>query len=118
MKTLPDIIDATGKSYPCELEIVEWKIKTTRRLYLCNLHGFPLDDAAPGIQAAGFEFTAYLKSDYFAELMAENALDLAGMDPAVEAALNAAKTAMRDHFRTRAEEQARGLVEQWKEEKI
>lgn len=117
-KRLPDIVDATGETYPCELEIVEWKIKTTRRLYLCNLHGFPLDDVAPGIQAPGFEFTAYLKSDYFAELMAENALDLAGMDPAVEAAVNAAKTAMRDHFRTRAQEQVRGLVEQWKEERI
>ena len=60
-------------------------------MYFCNLHGFPLDDVPPGIQAPGFEFTAYLKSDYFAELMAENALDLAGMDPAVEAALSASR---------------------------
>ena len=50
--------------------------------------------------------------------MAANALDLAGMDTAVEAAITAAKAAMRDHFRSRAEEQARGLVEQWKQEKI
>ena len=118
IKTLPDIIDAAGKSYPCGLEIVEWKIRTTRRLYFCNLHGFPLDDVPPGIQAPGFEFTAYLKSEYFAELMAENALDLAGMDPAVEAALSAARGAMRDHFRKRTQEQARGLVEKWKEENI
>ena len=118
IKPLPDIESADGKTYPCELEIVEWKIKTERRLFLCNAHGFPLDETAPGIQAPGFQFTAYLKSEYFAELMAANALDLAGMDTAVEAAINAAKAAMRDHFRSRAEEQARGLVEQWKQEKI
>ena len=81
IKMLPNIIDAVGKSYPCELEIVEWKVRTARRLYFCNLHGFPLDDVAPGIQAPGFEFTAYLKSDYFAELVVENALDLAGWTP-------------------------------------
>jgi hypothetical protein len=118
VKPLPDIETADGKTYPCELEIVEWKINTARRLFLCNAGGFPIDEAAPGIQAPGFQFTAYLKSDYFAELLAENAIGLADMDPAVDAALTSAKAAMRDHFRTRAEEQARGLVEQWKEEKI
>lgn len=114
----PDIVDATGKPFSCNLEIVEWKVKTPRRLYFCNIDGFPLDDTSAGVQAPGFEFTAYLKSDYFAHLLAENALDMAGMDPAVEKALTAAKTTIRTHFRNRAEEQARGLVERWKEEEI
>lgn len=118
IKPLPQIECSDGKTYSCEVEIVEWKIKTERRLFLCNANGFPLDDVAPGVQAPGFQFTAYLKSDYFAELLAANALDLSGMDPAVETAMNAAKAAMRDHFRDRAEEQARGLVDQWKQEKV
>jgi hypothetical protein len=40
------------------------------------------------------------------------------MDPPAEKALIAAKNVMRDHFRARAKEQARGIVEQWKQEKI
>lgn len=115
---LPDITDAAGKAYPCDLEIVEWKVKTPKRLYFCNRDGFPLDDTSSGVSAPGFEYTAYLKSDYFAQLLAENALDMAGMDPAVEAALGAARTAIRTHFRNRVEEQARGLVERWKDENI
>lgn len=115
---LPDIMDATGKSHACALEIVEWKVKTPRHLYFCNFDGFPLDDTSAGVSAPGFEYTAYLKSDYFAHLLAENALDMAGMDPAVEKALAEARAAIRSHFRGRAEEQARGLVERWKDENI
>lgn len=115
---LPAVVDSSGKEYPCSIEIVEWTIKTQRRLYFCSEGGFPIDETSPGIQAPGFEFTAYLKSDYFSQLLAENAIDLANMDPAVQAALDAAKEAMRSHFRNRTEEQTRGLIEKWKQEQI
>lgn len=115
---LSDILDPSNKPFPCAVEIVEWRIKTTRRIFFCDADGFPLDDIAAGVQAPGFEFTAYLKSDYFAQLLSENALDMSGMDPAVEKAVNEAKNALRNHFRNRAEEQARGLVERWKEQEI
>lgn len=115
---LSAIQSSEGKSYSCELEIVEWKVETERRLFLCNANGFPLDDIAPGVHAPGFQFTAYLKSEYFAELLAANALDLSSMDSALVSTIHASKAAIRDHFRARSEEQARGLVEQWKQEKI
>lgn len=95
------------------LEIVEWRIQAPRRIYFCDAAGFPVDDVSPGIQAPGFEFTAYLKSQYFGDLVASNTIDLASMDPTVDRALNAAKTTLRDHFRLRAKEKASGLVREW-----
>ena len=116
--SLPKITTTDDRKYSPSLEIVEWRIKAQRRLFFCDANGFPLDETSPGIQAPGFEFTAYLKSDYFAELLASNVLDLANMDPAVDLCLNAAKEVMREHFRKRAAEKAAGLVEEWRKEKI
>ena len=115
---LPEIETTDGRKLPASLEIVEWRIKTQRRLFFCDANGFPLDETSPGIHAPGFEFTAYLKSDYFAELLASNILDLANMDPAVNRCLNAAKEVTREHFRKRAAEKAAGLVEEWRKENI
>jgi hypothetical protein len=99
--------------YPLVLDVVEWKITTQRRLYFCDANSFTVDQTHPGVQAPGFNFTAYLKSDYFAKLLANNVIDLATMDPAVDHALNSAKAALRDHFRRRAAEKAAGLVDEW-----
>jgi hypothetical protein len=115
---LPDIETADGDRHSASLEIVEWRIKAQRRLFFCDANGFPLDETTPGIQAPGFEFTAYVKSDYFADLLASNLLDLANMDPAVDRCLSAAKKVMREHFRKRAAEKAAGLVQEWRNEKV
>ena len=116
--SLPEITTADDRKFSASLEIVEWRIKAQRRLFFCDANGFPLDETSPGIQAPGFEFTAYLKSNYFSELLASNVLDLANMDPAVDLCLSAAKEVMREHFRKRAAEKAAGLVEEWRKEKI
>jgi len=108
-------VDAQGGPYSASLEIIEWRVTTQRRLYVCDREGFPLDEVPPGVQAPGFNFTAYVKCDYFAKLLADNALDLASLDPAADRLLQGAKVALRDHFRRRAEQEAAGLVNQWRE---
>ena len=115
---LPDIETADGERHSAALEIVEWRIKAQRRLFFCDTNGFPLDETTPGVQAPGFEFTAYLKSDYFADLLASNILELANMDPVVDRCLTAAKEVMREHFRKRAAEKAAGLVDEWRKERV
>ena len=115
---LPAIQMPDGSNRPADLEIVEWKVSTERRLYLCDAEGFPLDEMAPGIQAPGFSFSAYLKSSALKELNEANALGLGDLDPTTRPVIEAAKQVMRDHFRKRADEQARGLVERWQEERI
>lgn len=115
---LPDIVAKGGETFDASLEIVEWKMRTQRRLYFCDAGGFPLDETTPGVQAPGFDFTAYLKSDYFAKLVAEGLLEIATMDAAAAQALDAAKAVMRDHFRQRAAEKSAGLVEEWRQQDI
>jgi hypothetical protein len=114
---LPNVT-ADGETFPASIEIVEWRMQTERRLFFCDEAGFPLDSTVPGIQAPGFSFTAYLKSDYFAKLLAENRLEIADLDAPTAKAMQAAKEAMREHFRRRASEAAAGLVEKWKQEEI
>ena len=111
-------IEANGKTFDVVIEIVEWRMQAERRLFFCDAAGFPLDSSSPGIQAPGFSFAAYLKSNYFAKLLAENRLEIAELDEATATAMTAAKEAMRDHFRRRASEGAAGLVEQWKRDDI
>lgn len=115
---LPAITTNDGESFDASLEIVEWKMPSERRMYFCDGSGFPLDDTQPGIQAPGFSFTAYLKSDYFAKLLAENRLEIATLDAPTSSVLEAAKGAMRDHFRRRASEKAAGLVEEWQRQRV
>lgn len=115
---LPDIKAPDGEDFKSSLEIVEWKMSTDRRLYFCDADGFPLDDTSPGIHAPGFNFTAYLKSDYFSKLVAENRLEIADLDPPTAKIINAAKEVLRDHFRRRSSERAAGLVEEWRRENI
>jgi hypothetical protein len=111
-------IEAEGESFDVSIEIVEWRMQAERRLFFCDAAGFPLDSGSPGIQAPGFSFTAYLKSDYFAKLLAENRLEIAELDQATATAMTTAKEIMRDHFRRRASEKSAGLVEQWQRDNI
>ena len=115
---LPEIETTDHRKVPVSLEIVEWHIRVQRRLFFCDAKEFPIDERSPGIHAPGFEFTAYLKSGYFAELLDSNMLDLANMDEAVHRCLDTAKEIIREHFRKRAAEKAVGLVDEWRKEKI
>ncbi len=115
--SLPDII-VDDTPYTATIEIVEWRMHSERRMFFCDAASFPLDSTNPGIQAPGFSFTAYLKSDYFAKMLAENRLEIADLDTPTANAISAAKALMREHFRKRASEKAAGLVAEWQSENI
>jgi hypothetical protein len=59
-------IPTADGSDPAKLTAVEWTRRVDRAIYLCNTDGMPLGDVQAGIQAPGFEFTAYLEWDGFA----------------------------------------------------
>jgi hypothetical protein len=107
-----------GKNINAELTIIEWKVPSERFLFLCDKGGFPLSKIQPGIQASGFNFSAYLKSNYIRELDEEGVLLLEEMHPGLQAVINPAKEEMRNYFRERAAESTVGLIETWKKEKI
>jgi hypothetical protein len=71
-----------------------------------------------GIQAPGFNFTAYLKSSFLQQLEDRNELVLEDLHQDLKTLLEATKTTLRDHFRQRAAEGAVDLVETWKREDL
>jgi hypothetical protein len=98
---------------------IEWRSTTNRALYLCNDKGFPLLEVDRRFHIGGaFQFSAYLKSDFIAKMQSEDTLGLAEMNTAVARALDEAQQAIKDHFRLRAAEHARTIVDEWKEENV
>lgn len=120
----PDAAQANRDDVPLAAEpddalltIIEWNRGIDRGLYLCDQHGTPLFEQPPGIQAPGFNFTAYLQWTGFEgsneiDLMMSN-LDYGARKQLIEDA----KDALRDYFKQRAEQQTREQVERWQEEK-
>lgn len=106
-----------GRIVRSRMTVIEWKAPTERMLYLCDPHGFALEEVRPGIQAPGFDFTAYLKSDYFKELEEQNTL-VEDLNPNLKKVIGNGRNKLREHFRKRAAEDASRIVEEWKEEKI
>jgi hypothetical protein len=118
--TLPDIPDLDRTTHPVELEVFEWKPETERSLYLCNEESVPLHKIGPGIgiQAPGFNFSAYLKSTYVSQLNQRGMLELAALDSRLNEAVENAKAELRNHFRARSKEKLQGLVDEWKKEEV
>jgi hypothetical protein len=108
-----------GELHPVILEIIEWRKATHRGLYLCNEKGFPLAQVDNRrFHVGAFQFSAYLKSGYISKLQKEGTLELAEMNPRVVAAIDEAQDAIRTYFRSRAAQEAKAVVEEWKSEQI
>lgn len=107
-----------GRVIELAVTIIEWKTSTERALYLCDEEGFALAEMPPGIQAPGFNFTAYVKSAYLRELDEQNALVLEELHRDLKAILDATKDKLREHFRQRTAEGAEDVVEEWKRAKL
>jgi hypothetical protein len=115
---LPPVQLDEGREVKAVLTVIEWRTPNRRALFLCDAAGFTLHEMAPGIQAPGFSFTAYLKSDYVRELEAEGAFMLEELHPGLKKLLAPAKDQLRAHFRQRAAEAAGALVEEWKRQEV
>ncbi|MEV7254200.1 ATP-binding protein [Streptomyces cyaneofuscatus] len=109
------VLSVDGVDEEAKLTVIEWKKKIPRSLFLCDQNGMALHEIQPGIQAPGFDFTAYLRRGMFREighdiLLAE--MEHEEISPWVEAA----RSAMRVHFKERSIERRKQLISQWKQE--
>ncbi|BCA79055.1 ATP-binding protein [Desulfuromonas sp. AOP6] len=114
---LSDIVEG-GKHYPVRLSVIEWKTSTNRSFYLCNERRLPLIRVSRRLQAGNFQFSAYLSSDFITKFQKENTLDFCESNPFISKALLEAVQNIKDYFRERAAQEAKTLVEEWKEERI
>lgn len=110
-----ELVGEDGKTVYAKVRIIEWNMEVERRLLLCTPDGFARQEENAGIQAKGFEFTAYVMSDVIAEL-SEPELSMAEMQPRLRALLDAARAKMSEHFREREADRLRAVVDQWKAE--
>ncbi len=117
---LGEILLSDGRSVDVEVSVIEWNIPADRILHLCDAKGISLDEVqvGPTIRAPGFNFTAYVKSEFFRELDSSNQLGLPDLHPDVQLILKAAKNKIKEHFRLRVLEKQGMVVERWKKEHI
>jgi hypothetical protein len=108
----------SGESVPAELTVIEWNCPIERTLYLCDTHGFARDERSPGIQAPGFEFTAYFKSPIIERLDQDNAFGLDELNSEIKDILDTCRDALRTHFRKRESSRTADLVKQWQKEQV
>ncbi len=101
-----------------KLIIIEWSISSERAMYFCDNDGFTLQRTTVGIQAPGFNFTAYLSCDLFRELDIKGELQIEEIHPDLSPILSCAREKMREYFRSRAASQVSELVETWKSDFI
>lgn len=113
-----DSIHFEDEEFEVSLEIIEWNASTDRALYLCNSQGFPLSQVPSRFHVGNFQFSGYLRSPFIEKLYNEGRLELAEMEPVLAEKIEQAKNLIKEHFRERAAEQAKSLVEQWKDEEI
>jgi len=116
--SLGNITLGDGKTAAAELTVIEWKQPQERALHLCDARGISLHQVPPAIQAPGFNFTAYLKSDHIRELDKSGLLSLEDLHPDVTLLINAAKGKLKEHFRKRAVENTGELLQKWKADKV
>jgi len=114
---LTDIV-VDNKEFGARLHVVEWKSAANRALYLCNQQRFPLLQVDRRFHIGLFQFSGYLSSQYFDVAQKDGTMELAEMLPAVVAAVDEAQQTIKDYFRTRAAEEARTVVEEWKDERV
>jgi hypothetical protein len=114
---LGDIIE-DEKRYPVRLDIIEWRSATNRALYLCNEKSFPLTQIERRFHVGTFQFSAYAKSEYIGKLQKEGTLEFAEMNPRIIPVTDEAQGAIKDYFRNRAAQEARTVVEEWKESRV
>lgn len=104
-----------GSDEMASLTVIEWRKRIPRSLFLCDDDGMALHEIPPGIQAPGFDFTAYIKKAGFRELRHDILLAELG-HPDIAPWIDAARSAMRVYFKERASERRRELIAQWKHE--
>ncbi len=107
-----------GTVYNVELDLIEWNASTDRVVYLCSEDGFPLHRRQPRFHTSGFQFSAYLRSKYISKLHEEGILDLAEMQPALQAMYDEAQGHIKTYFKEREAETARSEIEQWKADQV
>jgi len=115
---VPEVTAEDGRRLTAQLTVIEWTHRVERALFLCDAGGFALAWRPVGIHAPGYDFTAYLKSEFVRDCEQDHVLELDEMHPDLSRLVDSAKGVLRDHFRRRMASDAQAVVEAWKTQAI
>lgn len=101
-----------------KLSIIEWDFDADRNVIFCDASGFALHEAELRIQARGFNFSTYLSSNEFRSMNDKGTLTLGDMSADFTKIMDVVKIKTKDYFRARKAEEARNIVDRWKEEGV
>ncbi|MBX3728505.1 MAG: ATP-binding protein [Candidatus Sumerlaeia bacterium] len=112
-----------GTTIEAELSVRIWTFPNDRKIALCDAKGFTLAEATSGrgVRAPGFNFTAYLASDYFVGFHEAGTLQVSEMfseDEGIWKLIGAARKRLSGYFRERLAARTAGLVDEWRAQKI
>lgn len=110
-------VDYENDAGSVSVTVIEWHEPVDRALFLCDEEGATLHETEARLQAPGFNFTGYVKWEGFRTHEVDLLLADAG-SPETGPALEAARRAIREHFRKRAVERSRSVVEDWRSEDV
>ena len=111
-------LEVEGELQRAEVEIVEWKRKVSRGIYLCDSGGFTALELPLGLSAIERRITAHVKSEAIETLRETGALSVGDMHPLVRALLHAARGEITDfHERTAGDANAQ-RIEGWQREEV
>lgn len=112
-----NVVDEEGVPISAEVTVIEWTHKAGRELVFCDDNGCALASRSVAFHTPGFSnFSVYLKSDYLREN--QSVLDLDEMHTGLKSLVEGVKDIVKTHFRQRAAEEARGVVQRWKDDEI
>jgi len=117
--TIPlDDIVYDEKSYTVSLEVIVWDDLSQRTLFLCNNKGFPLHRLDKRFHVDHYQFSAYIKSEFINYLHDNNILDVSEMNPMLNNVIDQAYEKLKSHFKEKAANEARTVVDEWKNDKV
>lgn len=100
------------------LKVIEWNAPTEgRQIFFGGDNGIVLGSQAAYVTAPNFTYSAYAYSAFFRELADANLLDLEGInDPDFLHVLEHIRGSLKDYFRKRQADVAKGLIQELKDE--
>lgn len=115
---LPNL-NIDGVEHPVNLEIVEWNGISEREIWFSDFQGFPLESYDKQVRGIGDSgFSAYIESDYFRDLNNKGLLSLGDLEVSIRSCCEIAINSIKEYFLSKALEQAKSQIEEWKDEEI
>lgn len=111
-------VKVEGLTIPVVVTFIEWKkrSKGTQRIYLCDSNGAALLDVPADLRSRDIVFTAYICWDGFKNRDTSAYTAILGGEDYGAKVFNAARQAVDDQLRRRAQERRAQAVEDWKSE--